>query len=104
MSGQSAERDETGVLPCCLGNGRCQAPSAGIGPCGPLPKAESDARIEPLTDRIYAQRDLLPSHIRNPRGHAFHRDDAEVIARAILASDWLRETGVIPPAVTEAER
>jgi hypothetical protein len=50
-----------------------------------------DAMQAVLAARIYAQRDLLPSHIRNPRGHAFHLDDAQELAGAILASGWAEQ-------------
>ena len=45
-----------------------------------------------LATRIYAQRDLLPSRVRDPHC-AFTRADAEMLARAILNSDWLAAEG-----------
>jgi hypothetical protein len=59
-------------------------------------KTENDA-LAALTERIYAESDLLPSKVRNPHGFDLRRDDAAMLARAILSSDWLAERGVIPP-------
>lgn len=47
----------------------------------------SDDQRDRLAARIYAERDMLPSTLRNPR-FGFTRGDAERLADVILRSEW----------------
>lgn len=89
---------ENGLLPCCRGEGECQAPPD-IGPCDPLPSAEKDAPCGHVTEPCIDARKRCPDcgatpcchHVATCRHARFEdglNDTAESDARTI---PWHRQ-------------